>query len=81
MRLTSNSLQGPGQTNLLDRPGGNMGDSKSEGHLRHVRRLNQEASGVVTINIRSSWILVFWSSIDLIVPIDPGCRFRMPLPS
>jgi hypothetical protein len=53
-----------------------MGNSKTEQQSRHLRRLTREGSGVVTINIRSSRILLFWASTDLLVPIEQGWYFH-----
>ena len=53
-----------------------MGNSDEAQQSRHLRRLTREESGVVTINIRSSRILVFWASTDLLVPIESGWNFH-----
>ena len=49
-----------------------MADPKGDSH-RHLRRLTPDNPGVVTLNIRASRIIVFWSAITgLAAPVDSG---------
>lgn len=49
-----------------------MADPKGDAH-RRLRRLTLDSPGVVTLNIRASRIIVFWSAISgLAAPIDSG---------
>ena len=55
-----------------------MGNPKAAAKPRLVRRLTREGSGVATINVRASRILVLWSSHDLLrsgrTGLVPPCR-------
>jgi hypothetical protein len=53
-----------------------MGDPEKGGERRVLDRLERDDQSVVTVNIRSSRLFVFWSSVDLAVPIDPGWYFH-----
>jgi hypothetical protein len=49
-----------------------MSESKTAAAPRQLRRLTREDPGVVTVNMRSSRILIFWSSHATLVPVEPG---------
>jgi hypothetical protein len=49
-----------------------MGDEKTGAEPRRVQRLTRDGSGVTTVNIRSSRLMVFWASYDALAPVDPG---------
>ena len=41
-----------------------------------MRRLTRDSTGVVTLNLRSSRILVFWATFDRLVPVQAGWYFH-----
>ena len=49
-----------------------MGDDKTGAEPRRVQRLTRDGSGVATVNIRSSRLMVFWASYDALAPVEPG---------
>src|SRR5262245_34220699 len=53
-----------------------MADPIETAEPRFLRRLTREDSGVVTVNIRSSRVLLFWSSFELAAPVEQGWYFH-----
>jgi hypothetical protein len=49
-----------------------MSNSKAAAKPRSVRRLTRDSTGVVTINVRASRILLVWASHDSQAPIERG---------